>query len=285
MLATIQEDFNKQLDDLELRLISLTDTSFPATYGSECPEKYKIKKQNPNISDTDSVSGDKGKTEENQENDQKDEKSSMTSKTDDTEEMCDCSVCKDNVVPKSYEELIFCLRKKLAGKASAKRLIDKANRMYVDLNFQKTSIQLTAQLYQKVQQEASTIDEQINELTDKVDELQDKMNQELSELRSLINDVAKIQGEREAQRQSYPHTRGYRGHGKRTSIVPLLKRELRNMPKKDLAPLASTSQPREKAFSYVLSKHPIPPLYPNQNITTQFQGKLSNAVHFDPIIT
>jgi hypothetical protein len=222
-----------------------------------------------------------------EENRSKSELNEQNSDEDNSSEdnSCDSNLCNEYEQPKSYEELIYSIRKKLAEKASAKRLIEKANRTYVDLNFQKTSIQLTAQLYQKVQQEESAIDKQINDLNNKVDELQNRMYQEFGEIRTLINEVAKVREEIVAQRQAYPHTRGYRGHRKSSSFVPLLKRELRNIPKKKNAHIASVKQPKEKTFTYVLSKYPIPPLYPSQNITSQIQGKIENAIHFDPMFS
>ena len=258
MIATIQEDFNKQLDDLELRLINLADNS-------QNYEKMSSRNQ-----DADSKSA--------------------TPSAAQTARSEYAAADEEEDSPLTIDRIIFLVRKKLAKKASAKRLIEKANSMYVDLNFQKTSTQLTTQLYQKIQQEESAVDEEINRISDKVDKLKDKMTTEFAEIRRMIDEIARLKMEKQAQRHVYLHARGYRGRGKRNSAnIPLLKRENgNNQPQKKVeqlpvhpTPIVDSNDPN---FSYVISKEPIPPLYPSQFIiTTQTTGRLSNAIHFDPV--
>ena len=259
MIATIQEDFNKQLDDLELRLISIAENN----------QNYE--KTSSRIPDSDMKSATPSAVQ--------------TARS----EYVPCDEEEDT--PVNIDQIIFIVRKKLARKASAKRLIEKANSMYVDLNFQKTSTQLTTQLYQKIQQEESAVDDEINRIDEKVDKLADKMQQDFAEIRRMIDEITRLKMEKQAQRQIYPHARGYRGRGKRNSTnIPLLKREdgFKKPQKKEEqlpvhpTPIIASNDPN---FSYVISKEPIPPLYPSQIIiTTQNTGRLSNAVHFDPVL-
>lgn len=186
MIAQIQEDFNKRLDDLELGLENVSES----------------------ISELDSEQLNK-----NEINDQKGNFFPETFSDDPN---------------KAIDEIITGIKISNSKKSSAKKLIEKANRQYVDLGFQRASTELSACLKQMVTQEEQSIEDEINRLDEKISNLHDHMKESFKELRQMIVEVAKFKAEKEAEQSAYAHDRGYRGRGKKVDTgFPLLKRSLR----------------------------------------------------------
>ncbi|EAX90264.1 hypothetical protein TVAG_099500 [Trichomonas vaginalis G3] len=186
MIAQIQEDFNKRLDDLELGLENVSES----------------------ISELDSEQLNK-----NEINDQKGNFFPETFSDDPN---------------KAIDEIITGIKISNSKKSSAKKLIEKANRQYVDLGFQRASTELSACLKQMVTQEEQSIEDEINRLDEKISNLHDHMKESFKELRQMIVEVAKFKAEKEAEQPAYAHDRGYRGRGKKVDTgFPLLKRSLR----------------------------------------------------------
>lgn len=223
LIAQIQEEFNKRLDDLELGLSNITES----------------------ISDLDNAQINKDET----------------------------AVKKDSYFPENFpedhsqaiDEILTGIKFSLATKSSTKKLIEKANRQYVDLGFQRASTELSASLKQMVTQEEQSIVDEINRLEEKIDNLHDQMYESFKEIRCMIDDVAKFKIEKENEQSAYAHDRGYRGKSQKMKIgVPLLKRSMRKE-----KPVKEEVKPR-------LEKAPSLELVVGRNVFSSFSNKQSS---------
>ncbi|EAY12826.1 hypothetical protein TVAG_221790 [Trichomonas vaginalis G3] len=217
VIAQIQEEFNKRLDDLELGLSSITES----------------------ISEVDNAQINKDEISKKIE--------SYFPETFSDEPS------------KAIDEVLTAIKFSLATKSNTKKLIEKANRQYVDLGFQRASTELSASLKQMVTQEEQSIEEEITRLEQKIDKLHDQMYESFKDLRCYIDEVAKFKMEKEAEQSAYAHDRGYRGRGKKVQIgIPLLKRNLRKQkpsPTEDSKPKLEKSPSLELVVGKSLIKN------------------------------
>jgi len=200
-LATIQEDFNRRLDELELKLISISDSTMPNLPSFE--------------SNADSISSNHSSSSMD---------SPLQSEFADVL-MSDLPNKFESNPEEVFTDIINFVRRSLAKKASTKRLIEKANAQYVDLSFQRVSIQLTAFSNQKILQEHNNLDVEINGINSELDALKDHMESSFEEIKGMIKELVQLKEDMEQEAEMnklLSHDMGF--HGRSSHTVPLLRR-------------------------------------------------------------
>ena len=93
----------------------------------------------------------------------------------------------------SMAKIISEARDGLMSKSPAKKLIEKANRKYVDSLFQRFSTEITAQVIQKVVQRQSSIEDEIDQIDKELNELKENAVKEFAEMRAAIKEIKGLQ--------------------------------------------------------------------------------------------
>ena len=199
-LASIQEDFNRKLDELELKLINLTDTTLPPIISIDHPLDT-----NQSFRSVSSI----GSSDQDNFIEQfiTDLPEKFNTNAEDT-----------------FSDIILIIRRNLAKKANTKRLIEKSNSQYVDLSFQRTSTQLTALVNQKIFQEHTELEEEILNISTNLDKLKEHMIYEFNQIKDTIKEIKQIKEDliKETEFNHKNRERTYKGRHSLT--VPLLKR-------------------------------------------------------------
>lgn len=88
-------------------------------------------------------------------------------------------------------DVINYIRCSLNKKTSAKRLIEKANRQYVDNSFQRVATQQTAKINQSIIKNHNDIKTEIEKIKMEIDDLKDTITHEFDEIKQMIADCRK----------------------------------------------------------------------------------------------
>lgn len=202
-LASIQESFNNRLDMLEIKLINISDATFPNSLLTDHNDLSK--ELLPTIP----------------------QEVASSREADESNEPIPMKAIKDINLPEDqFTDLIFKIRRHLAKKASAKRLIEKSNSQYVDLKFQRLSTEMYAYITQQSHEQHKEILDEIDSLDSEVEELRNVMYDEFQSLRTLIDEVAELQRQKASEEQSMMRKGAYKGRVARNHniAVPLLKK-------------------------------------------------------------